>query len=217
MNFDDTQVITDDLDEVLDLIRSTVKDFQWVFFGYAPPKLKDLIDKKLIEYHGGVPILNYPSTMENLQLQAIVAPIKDMEFNRCKSHIKFLECCAAGIPLFASNSLPYSNVMKPEFLFSNQAELKDKLMKLKFSSSGLYKKIIEQNWQWLNSPKEDGDFNVKNGWLEDNLNIWIDMFRLKPKAPVCSMKLFWETKRKREATKKEQTIFSDDSGVEILK
>ena len=99
------------------MIRRTANDFQWVFFGYAPPKLTDLMEKKKIEYHQGVPILNYPSVIENLKLQAVVAPIKDMEFNRCKSHIKYLECCASGIPLFASNLLPYSGVMKREFLF----------------------------------------------------------------------------------------------------
>ena len=138
VKYEDTNVITDDLDGIVDMIRETVQDFQWVFFGYAPPKLDDLIKSKKIEYNPGVAILNYPSAMENLHLQAVVAPIKDMEFNRCKSHIKFLECCASGIPLFASNTLPYSNVMKREFLFDDSDELKDKLLKLKFSSSGAY-------------------------------------------------------------------------------
>lgn len=140
-----------------------------------------------------------------------------MEFNRCKSHIKYLECCASGIPLFASNQLPYSSVMKREFLFDDQKELKDKLMKLKFSSNGVYRSIIEDNWKIFNSPKRDGDFNVKNWWLEDNLGIWIDLFRLKPKAPMCSMKLFLEEKKKKQEKKAEETIFSGEDGVEILK
>lgn len=63
-----TEAITDDLDTIIDMIRETVSDFQWVFFGYAPPKLKDLMEKKKIEYHPGVPILNYPSVMERLNL-----------------------------------------------------------------------------------------------------------------------------------------------------
>jgi hypothetical protein len=155
--------------------------------------------------------------MEQLQLQAIVAPIKDMEFNRCKSHIKYLECCASGIPLFASNLLPYSGVMKREFLFDDGKELKEKLLKLKFTSSGAYKSIIEENWKWLNTPRRDGDFNIKNGWLEDNLGIWIDMFRLRPRAPMCSMMLYWKDKQAKEAQKAENTIFSGDNGVEILK
>ena len=217
VRYEDTEVITDDLDQIVDVIRGTVDDFQWVFFGYAPPKLKDLIDKRKIEYHGGVPILNYPSMIERLQLQVVVAPIKDMEFNRCKSHIKFLECCASGIPLFASNLLPYSGVMRREFLFDDGNELREKLMKLKFSSAGVYRKIIEENWKWFNTPTRDGDFNIKNGWLEDNLNIWVDLFRLKPKAPTCSMKLYWDQKVAQEKERAENAIFIGDNGVEILK
>ena len=41
--------IDDDLDDLIDIIRSTVKDFQWVMFGYCHPKLQDLANKKLIE------------------------------------------------------------------------------------------------------------------------------------------------------------------------
>lgn len=103
---------------MLECIRSTVDDVQWVFFGYCPPKLQDLVAKHKIEVHGGVAILNYPSMLENLQLQAIVAPIKDMEFNRCKSHIKYMECAALGVPLFASDYLPYSRVMPKQQLFT---------------------------------------------------------------------------------------------------
>lgn len=217
VKFEDTEVITDDLDEIINIIRSTVKDFQWVFFGYAPPKLDDLLKAKKIEFHPGVPILNYPSMIENLHLQAIVAPIKDMEFNKCKSHIKYLECCASGIPLFASNMLPYSNVMKRDFLFDTEDELKEKLLKLKFASVGVYRSIIEENWKWFNSPKKDGDFQIKNGWLEDNLGLWIDMFKLRPKAPTCSMNMFWQEKMKNDAERAQNMIFQGENGVEILK
>lgn len=217
VQIEETDVITDDLDQIIDTIRETVGNFQWVFFGYAPPKLEDLIQKRKIEYHPGVPILNYPSVIERLQLQAVVAPIKDMEFNRCKSHIKFLECCASGVPLFASNMLPYSGVMKREFLFDDGNELKDKLTKLKFMSTGSYKSIIEENWRWFNTPRKDGDFFIKNGWLEDNLGIWIDMFRLKPRAPLCSMKLYWAGKKEKDEKMRENSIFTGENGVEILK
>lgn len=36
---DQTSPILDDFDEVCDCIRSTVDDFQWVMFGYCPPKI----------------------------------------------------------------------------------------------------------------------------------------------------------------------------------
>lgn len=201
---DQTTPILDDFDEVCDCIRSTVNDFQWVMFGYCPPKLEDLAKAKKIEVHGGVPLLNYASVLENLQLQAIVAPIANIEFNRCKSFIKTMECAAIGVPLFASNYEPYSRVMPKHQLFTTGDELKEKLVKLKFGSTGLYEKMINAQWKWLNSPCREGDFNLKNFWLEDNLGIWIDLFRLKQKTLRVSLDSFvkqFDARKKAEAEK----------------
>lgn len=129
-----------------------------MFFGYCPPQIKDLADAHKVEVHGGVPIFNYASKFYNLGLQAVVAPIKKMEFNYCKSFIKTMECAALGVPLFATNCLPYSRVMDKEFLFDTGAELKEKLVKFKWQSNGVYEKIIDKQWRWLNSPTIEGDF-----------------------------------------------------------
>lgn len=173
-------LVKDDFDEIADLVRSTVDDFQWVVMGYIPKQIEDLVAQKKVEFFPPVGILHYPSAIEHLSLQAVVAPLKDIEFNNCKSHIKYMECAASGIPLFASNCLPYSDVMPKEQLFNSQDELKDMLTKLKFSSSGAYNKIIEQQWNWLNSEHDDGDFHIKNCWLDDNLDIWLPLFQLEP-------------------------------------
>ena len=212
-----TSVINDDLDIILDCIRETVNEVQWVFFGFSPPKLKDLIESGKIEVHGGVQIMNYPSKFDNLKLQAVVAPIIDMEFNRCKSFIKYMECAALGVPLFASRCLPYNRVMPESQMFSSSEELKDMIHKLKFSSNGAYQKMIERQWKWLNTPCVEGDFQIKSFWLEDNLNIYVDKYRMRPKCGLCSMDYYFKLKEQNEQKKKEQTIFSNDNGVEILR
>lgn len=218
----DITLIKDDFDEVCDCIRSTVNDFQWVMFGYCPPKIEDLAKKGKIEVHGGVPLLNYASMLENLQLQAIVAPIADIEFNRCKSFIKTMECAAIGVPLYASNYEPYKRVMPKEQLFSSSDDLKDKLMKLKFgtggygSSASIYKKIIEAQWKWLNSPCHEGDFDLKNFWLEDNLQIWIDLFRLKQKSLHVSLDAFVKQNEARKKMEAEKVIKKSASGEAII-
>jgi len=102
--------------------------------------------------------MNYASKLENLNLQAIVSPIKKIEFNFCKSFIKTMECAAIGVPLFATNCLPYSRMMDSEQLYDTADELKSKLIKLKFASVGIYKSMIEKQWKWLNSPCKEGDF-----------------------------------------------------------
>ena len=135
--------INDDMTEILPLIKSTVKDFQWVFFGYCPEELKPFVDKKQIEVHSGTTILSYSSALENMQLQAIVAPITRNVFNYCKSFIKYMEAAALGVPCYATNCEPYSRVMPRDQVFDTAEELHKMLLKLKFSSSGWYKSLIE--------------------------------------------------------------------------
>jgi hypothetical protein len=68
VKFEDTEIMKDDFDLISDTVRNTVNDFQWVIVGHVPNKIKDLVEKKKIEYHPGTTILNYPSALENLCL-----------------------------------------------------------------------------------------------------------------------------------------------------
>ena len=171
--------VKDDMDILLDLIHETADDFQWVIVSHALHSgLADLIEKKKIETHPCIPLLAYPSFVHHLGIQAVVAPLQDNEFNHCKSFIKYEECAALGIPLYASRMLPYSEVMPDDQLFNDAKELKDKLMKLKFGSAGAYRKRIEAQWKWLCSPTQSGDVKLNNWWLEDNLNIWTPLHTL---------------------------------------
>ena len=217
VKFEETHKITDDFDDICDCVRSTVNDFQWVCFGYCPPQIKDLADKGKVEVHQGCAIYGYPSKLENLHLQAIVAPIKKIPFNYSKSFIKYMECAAIGVPLFATNCLPYDRVMPKNQLFDTSDDLKQKLLKLKFDSVGIYQKMIENQWKWLNSPCIEGDYKLRSFWLEDNLNIHIDLNKLRPKFRMASMKFIKEQKEKQEKERQEKTIFSNDNGVEILR
>ena len=175
-------LVKDDLDEIKQVVLDTLDDFQWVIIGFVPDDMKKLVEDKKIQCYRMVPITAYPALLEHIQLQAVVAPIQKNEFNRCKSPIKFLECCALGVPLFATDSVPYSGVMPNDFLFNSPEELKEKLMKLKFGSAGVYKKIIETNWNWLNTPRTDGDFKITNSWMEDNIGMWLSIFSMERRS-----------------------------------
>lgn len=155
--------------------------------------------------------MNYPSKLENLQLQAIVAPISKTTFNFSKSFIKTMEAAAIGVPLFATNCLPYCRVMDREMLFDTGAELKEKLLKFKMLSPERYGDIIEKNWKWLNSPHHEGDFDVKNWWLEDNIGIHIDMLRLRSKPINVSFTSFLQQYEARKAQQEKNTIYKNES------
>lgn len=209
--FDQTNEIVDDIDAILDCIRETVNDYQWVFFGFCPPKLNDLAKSGKIEVVSCVPIQNYASRFYNLELQAVIAPINPIEFNYCKSFIKYMECSVLGIPCFATNCLPYSRVMPKLQLFDNSIQLKQLLQKLKFMSIGAYRNMIEQQWKWFHTPCHEGDFDIKNFWLEDNLNIWIDLCRIRPKTISFSMSNIIQQYTQRKKTEKEQTVFKNEN------
>jgi len=206
-----THEIIDDIDGILECIKDTVNDYQWVFFGFCPPKLNDLVKAGKIQVVPGVPIQNYASRFYNLNLQAVVAPINPIEFNKCKSFIKYMECSALGIPCFATDCIPYSRVMPRQQLFSDSSQLKQMLNKLKFMSVGAYRSMIEQQWKWLHTPCREGDFDIKNFWLEDNIGIWVDMFRLRPKTALFSIRNIMQQYEQRIRTEAEQIIFKNEN------
>lgn len=108
---EDNKELQDDIHTVLDVMKETADDVKWVVLGYAHPELKEYFENGRMEYHSCVPILQYPSRLQGLELQGIVVPLLDNEFNRCKSPIKFLEGCALGVPVFCPDMLPYAGVV----------------------------------------------------------------------------------------------------------
>ena len=52
---------------------------------------------------------HYPMRMAMLGLDAAIAPLADLEFNRCKSPLKWEEYTAFGWPTIAQNMEPYSS------------------------------------------------------------------------------------------------------------
>jgi DNA topoisomerase VI subunit B len=74
----------------------------------------------VVEDH--LPLHEYMSLYDGHQVA--IAPLVNTKFNRCKSNLKLLEAGAKGIPLFASEVLPYYNntdmkVIKyvPDYMF----------------------------------------------------------------------------------------------------
>lgn len=73
--------------------------------GFRPDYMKNhkQIDFKQVAWHTSI----YPQKLANLNLDIGLAPLRDTEFNRCKSEIKWLEWASLNIPVIASNIEPY--------------------------------------------------------------------------------------------------------------
>lgn len=68
----------------------------------APGQVEWYPFSNLYEYH-------YSLRMPMLGLDAAIAPLADLEFNRCKSPLKYAEYTAFGWPVIAQNMDPYSS------------------------------------------------------------------------------------------------------------
>jgi len=133
----------DDFSHVLSTVINTVDKYQWVFVGAFPLQLMDLVNQKKIEFHPWQSLLRYPTLIANLNVQAMIAPLMDNNFNRCKSDIKFIEACSLGIPCLVQDMETYKNA--PDVLkFKTGDELEAKLdMILNWKNRSKYYKNVD--------------------------------------------------------------------------
>ena len=92
-----------DLEIIIDVVRDTADEIDWIFFGLCPDALKPVVK----EFHSGVPLDQYPARLASLDLDLAVAPLEDNAFNEAKSHLRLLEYGALGYPIVCSDLTPY--------------------------------------------------------------------------------------------------------------
>lgn len=93
--------------KLLQYIRKTVNDYEWVFIGGMPLELNDLAQSGKITRHGWYSVYEYPRFIKSLEGDIGIAPLEVNEFNRSKSNIKALEYTAMGVPAVYSKIDPY--------------------------------------------------------------------------------------------------------------
>ena len=84
-----------------------------------PDFLKDhpQIDFKTVSWN----IDEYPQKLYDLDIDLALAPLRDTNFNRCKSAIKWLEWASLDVPVIASDIVTYHGIRKIK-LVSNEPE-----------------------------------------------------------------------------------------------
>ncbi|WP_051710316.1 glycosyltransferase [Andreprevotia chitinilytica] len=94
---------TGDLELIADVVKELAGEVEWVFFGMCPDKLRPHVH----EFHGGVPISEYPAKLASLNLDLALAPLEYNQFNDCKSNLRLLEYGICGFPVIATDSICY--------------------------------------------------------------------------------------------------------------
>lgn len=80
-----------------------------------------------------VPINEYPKAYCDAGFDIVVAPLRDTEFNRCKSNLRYLEASSKKIPVIASSVEPYKKTIQDGvdgFLYTTPNNFLDILEKL---------------------------------------------------------------------------------------
>jgi len=198
----------DDFSIISDFVRSTVKKYQWVVVGHVPKKIEDLIKSKQVECVPGSDLLNYPREMvDRGKFNAIVAPLQDNVFNRCKSNIKLLESWALGIPCIVQDLSCYSPYTKMTFKDNNELQIQlDNL----FKDKKKYIKTVKNNRKII----DYGDTRSPNGWwLEKNLSKWFQLFTAPQKTIRLDLTKEGQDKKSQSEPEKETSLIELDLSI----
>jgi len=102
--------------EVLQKLDATYGDeIELVLFGWdgSLPRMKNVLDGFRFAYQKPVGLLNYFHTLHNLALDIALIPFKNIAFNtHGKSFIRYLEFAVSGVPVIASNHVPFKRIIR---------------------------------------------------------------------------------------------------------
>jgi len=139
----------DDFAHVNKVIESTVDKYQWVFLGAFPLPLRHLVQSGKVEFHQWERLYTYPEKIQNLNINAMVAPLQDNTFNRAKSDLKLIEASCYGIPIACQDLCTYKDA---PIKFKTGDEMIDQIdnivgKKGKYmNQSAKFRKIAEGRW-----------------------------------------------------------------------
>ena len=153
----------DDFAHVNQVIVDTRHKYQWVFLGAFPLPLQRFIQDGSMEYHPWEQFYNYPEKIAKLNVNMMVAPLQDNNFNKSKSDLKLIEACCYGIPIACQDLVTYQNAPFKFNTGSEMIEMIDDVLSKKgryMNLSAKFRKMSEGRW-------------LEN---EDNINKYVELF-----------------------------------------
>jgi len=76
---------------------------------------------------------------------------------------------------------------------------------------GSYREMIERQWKWLTSKRREGDFDVNGFFLEDNMRIFMDRYRLRQKSLMVSLAGFVGQYEARLEEERRNAVYKNDN------
>ncbi|MBI5937895.1 MAG: glycosyltransferase [Betaproteobacteria bacterium] len=147
-----------DLAIIVDVVKATADEVDWIFFGMVLPELKPYLK----EFHLPVVLDEYPAKLASLNLDLAVAPLEDVPFNHGKSHLRLLEYGILGLPVICTDITPYKGDYPVTRVASRYKDWVEAIRSHVADMDALaekgdeLKRYIEANWI-----------------LEDHLDVWL--------------------------------------------
>lgn len=155
----------DDFRHVLQAIVNTRHKYQWVFLGAFPLALQQFVKDGTLEYHAWELLYNYPQKIYNLNINMMVAPLQDNNFNKAKSDLKYIEACSYGIPIACQDLCTYSQA---PFKFKTGDEMIQRI-----------DEVLEKKSKYMTHCQHARAY-AETRWLEneDNINMYQELYTL---------------------------------------
>lgn len=98
------------INKVIPIILNKYKNVEFMIFGGMPDYMQTT--DRILHHSQWYGIDKYPEELAKLGFDIALAPLKDNEFNRCKSNLRWLEMSALKIPTICSNVEPFKKSVK---------------------------------------------------------------------------------------------------------
>ena len=175
--------IPDDLDVVVEA-SSKLKELKhdgitWVLpIGKSNCEItKRFPDGVNVETRDMCMIRNYPFMLDKLNLDLVVVPLMDNDFNKSKSNIKLLECSAMGIRFLVQNLYPYQGFCDEQDMFSDSDSLVSKIVEFIGWYEKRYLNCVKGNYKrFFENESDYYGHKLKTYWLENNTVLVGDTF-----------------------------------------
>lgn len=153
----------DDFSHVVEDIISSRKDFQWVFVGSFPLACKPFIDRGEMEFVQWFPLLELWKAYTTTNINAVIAPLQNNNFNKAKSNIKYLEAATCGVPGVFQDLVTYKDA---PLRFNTGAELIDQL------------KVLTKTESTYMDYSRKARAYADTMWLDDHLDEFVELYTL---------------------------------------
>ena len=108
-----------DLRVIIDVVKATYQEVDWVFFGMMPEEIKAYVAEFHPFEHG---LAAYRRQLAALDLDLAVAPLQIHPFNKAKSNLRLLEYGILGWPVICTDIFPYQTNNPPVTRLANHTQ-----------------------------------------------------------------------------------------------